>query len=84
VLGGFVSARWSLRPPPAPGFAVGLLLVACQIGAAFGPYPELQAFLDPRLLLLQMIASMSGGLTGTVLVRRAAHIAPAISLGSEL
>lgn len=71
ALGGFVAARWAGRTPPVPGFAVGLLLVACQIGAALGPYPALQMFLDPRLLLLQIIAAISGGLTGTVLVRRA-------------
>ena len=84
ALGGFVAARWAQRTAPVPGFAVGLLLVACQIGAALGPYPALQPFLDPRLLLLQIIAAISGGLTGTVLVRRIGQVAPAISLRSEL
>lgn len=74
-VGGFVATRWGLRTPPAPGFAIGLLLVACQVGATFGPYPELLPFLDPRLLLLQIIAAMSGGLIGAVLVRRSGQAA---------
>lgn len=50
--GGFrCSARWRDTNAPAPGLAVGLLLVASQFGAALGPYPELLALLDPRLLL---------------------------------
>ncbi|HNP73059.1 MAG TPA: hypothetical protein PKK15_18235 [Kouleothrix sp.] len=56
-----------------PGFAVGLLLVACQVGAALGPYPQVQPFLDPRLMLLQIIAAIGGGLAGTVLMRRASQ-----------
>ena len=70
--GGFVAARWASRAAPAPGLAVGVLLVACQLGAAFGPYPAIQPLLDPRLLLLQLIAALGGGLVGMVLVRRAA------------
>lgn len=68
--GGFISARWRDPNAPAPGLAVGLLLVASQIGATLGPYPELAAYLDPRLLLLQLIAAMCGGLSGAVLARR--------------
>ncbi len=71
--GGFVSARWRDTNAPAPGLAVGLLLVASQFGAALGPYPELLALLDPRLLLLQLIAAMSGGLSGAILARRSSQ-----------
>jgi hypothetical protein len=69
-LGGLIAGRWGKRTPPVPGFAVGLLLVACQIGAARGAYPPIQAFVKPALLLIQIIAAISGGMTGTLLARR--------------
>ena len=69
-LGGLISGRWGKRTPPVPGFAVGLLLVACQIGAAHGAYPQIQVFIKPALLLIQIIAAISGGMTGTLLARR--------------
>jgi hypothetical protein len=69
--GGFVASRWGLRPPPVPGFAVGLLVVATQIGLASGYAPELRAYLEPGLTLLQVIAAITGGLIGTLLARRA-------------
>lgn len=72
ALGGTVAARWAGRTAPAPGLAVGVMLVACQLGAAFGPYPAIQPLIDPRLLLLQLIAALGGGMIGMVLVRRAA------------
>jgi hypothetical protein len=71
VAGGFVASRWALRPPPVPGFAVGLLAVATQIGIAAGYAPELRAYLEPSLTLLQVIAAITGGLIGTLLARRA-------------
>lgn len=72
---GFVAARWAGRTPPAPGLSAGVLLVACQVGAALGPYPVIQPYLDLRVLLLQLIAALSGGLIGMVLVRRSAGVA---------
>jgi hypothetical protein len=68
--GGLIAGRWGKRTPPVPGFAVGLLLVACQIGAARGVYPQIQAFISTRLLVIQIIAAISGGMTGTLLARR--------------
>ena len=69
--GGFVASRWGLRPPPVPGFAVGLLVVATQIGVASGYAPELRVYLEPGLTLLQVIAAITGGMIGTLLARRA-------------
>ncbi len=68
---GLIAGRWSLRTPPVPGFAVGMLLVATQIGSAAGAYPELQAFMLPQLLLIQILGAIGGGMTGTLLARRA-------------
>ncbi|HNP85469.1 MAG TPA: hypothetical protein PKK78_04975 [Kouleothrix sp.] len=72
---GCVATRWAVRTPPAPGLAAGVLLVACQVGAALGPYQVIQPYLDLRVLLLQLIAALSGGLIGMVLVRRSAGVA---------
>ena len=69
--GGFVAGRWSIRPAPVPGFAVGLLVVATQIGLAAGYAPELAASIEPGLTLLQVIAAITGGMIGTLLARRA-------------
>lgn len=74
--GGYVAARWSVRSAPAPGLAVGVLLVAFQVGAAFGPYPALLPLISPPVLLLQLIAALSGGLAGAVKARRAEQAAP--------
>jgi hypothetical protein len=68
--GGLIAGRWGTRTPPVPGFAIGLLLVASQIGAARGAYPQIQAFIGPQLLMIQIIAAISGGMTGTLLARR--------------
>jgi len=68
---GFVAGRWGLRPPPVPGFAVGLIIIAVQIGLAFGAAPEIRPYAEPGLLLLQVIAAMAGGRTGALLARRA-------------
>jgi hypothetical protein len=68
---GLVAGRWSARTPPVPGFAVGMLLVATQIGCASGAYPELRAFMLPQLLMLQVVGAIGGGMTGTLLARRA-------------
>jgi hypothetical protein len=71
MAGGFMAGRWGLRPAPVPGFAVGLLLTATQIGLASGYVPELRAYIEPGLTLLQIIAAITGGLIGTLLARRA-------------
>lgn len=68
---GFVAGRWGAWPAPVPGFAVGLLIVATQIGLAIGQLPELRAYIDPSLMLLQVIAAITGGLIGTLQARRA-------------
>jgi hypothetical protein len=73
ITAGFVAGRWGLRPPPVPGFAVGLFIIAIQIGLAFGSAPEIRPYAEPGLLLLQVIAAMAGGRTGALLARRAAH-----------
>ena len=44
---GFVAGRWGLRPPPVPGFAVGLIIIAVQIGLAFGAAPEIRPYAEP-------------------------------------
>ena len=68
---GFVAGRWGAWPAQVPGFAVGLLIVATQIGLAAGYLPELREYIDPSLTLLQIIAAITGGLIGTLLARRA-------------
>ena len=78
--GGFVAGRWGAWPALVPGFAVGLLVVATQIGLATGYLPELRAYIDPSLMLLQVIAAICGGIIGTLQARRAsqpeAHVEP--------
>ena len=71
--GGFVAGRWGAWPAPVPGFAVGLLIVATQIGLAAGYLPELRGYIEPGLTLLQIIAAITGGMIGTLLARRAAQ-----------
>jgi len=68
--GGFVAGRWGAWPAPVPGFMVGLLVVATQIGLATGQLPELRRYIEPSLLLLQVIAAITGGMIGTLLARR--------------
>ena len=71
--GGFVAGRWGAWPAPVPGFTVGLMVVATQIGLATGQLPELRAYTEPRLILLQIIAAITGGMIGTLLARRASQ-----------
>jgi hypothetical protein len=73
-LGGLIAGRWQLRTPPVPGFDIGMLLVASQIGAALGAYPDIGAFIQPQLLIIQVIAAISGGMIGTLLARRAGQV----------
>ena len=78
--GGFVAGRWGAWAAPVPGFTVGLLVVATQIGLATGSIHELRAYIEPNLLLLQVIAAITGGMIGTLQARRAtrpqAHVEP--------
>jgi hypothetical protein len=71
--GGFIGGRWSARPAPVPGFAVGLLIVATQIGLATGQLLDLHAYIEPRLMLLQVIGAITGGMIGTLQARRASQ-----------
>ena len=71
---GFVAGRWGAWPAPVPGFMVGLLVVATQIGLATGEVHELRAYIEPSLLLLQVIAAITGGMIGTLLARRASQL----------
>ena len=73
AVGGFVAGRWGAWPAPVPGFAVGLLIVATQIGLAIGHLLELRAYIEPSLMLLQVIAAITGGMIGTLLARRASQ-----------
>ncbi|HJZ50416.1 MAG TPA: hypothetical protein VKE41_24765 [Roseiflexaceae bacterium] len=70
---GFVAGRWGAWPAPVPGFTVGLMIVATQIGLAAGYFPELREYIDVSLTLLQVIAAITGGLIGTLLARRASQ-----------
>jgi hypothetical protein len=74
--GGLIAGRWGVRTPPVPGFDVGMLLIAAQIGCASGAYPELRAFMLPQLLIIQVIGAIGGGMTGALLARRAGQTQP--------
>jgi len=76
--GGFVAGRWGAWPAPVPGFMVGLLVVATQIGLATGQLPELRGYIEPSLLLLQVIAAITGGMIGTLLARRVGQTEPRV------
>jgi hypothetical protein len=73
LLAGMIAGRWSLPPAPLPGLAVGLHLGAVQIGLAFGVAPSLRPLADVSLVMLQVMAAMSGGLIGTILARHASQ-----------
>ena len=73
--GGFVAGRWGAWPSPVPGFAIGLLIVATQIGLVIGYQPNLRGHIEPSMILLQVIAAITGGMIGTLLARRAGQIA---------
>ena len=74
--GGFVAGRWGAWPAPVPGFTVGLMVVATQIGLATVQLPELRAYIEPSLILLQIIAAITGAMIGTLLARRASQPEP--------
>jgi hypothetical protein len=71
--GGFVAGRWGAWPAPVPGFTVGLMVVATQVGLVTGRLTELRAYIEPSLMLLQIIAAITGGMIGTLLARRASQ-----------
>src|SRR3954451_21420145 len=74
AVGGFVAGRWGAWPAPVPGFAVGLMIVATQLGLAIGQLSELRIYIEPSLMLLQLIAAITGGMIGTLQARRAIHL----------
>jgi hypothetical protein len=47
--------------------------VATQIGLATGYRPELRAYIEPTLMLLQIIAAITGGMIGMLQARRASQ-----------
>jgi hypothetical protein len=73
AVAGVVVGRWSLRAAPMPGLDVGLLIVAVQIGLAFGAAPGLRAIAEPAMVMAQITAALSGGLIGAILARRASR-----------
>jgi hypothetical protein len=78
LVAGWLAARWEPRPVPVPGLAVGLLLGAVQIGLAFGAMPQLRAYADAGLIMIQVAAAMSGGLIGAIAARRASRPRPGL------
>jgi len=81
-VGGFVAGRWGAWPAPVPGFTVGLMIIATQIGLATGLLPALRAYMEPSLMILQIIAAITGGMIGTLLARRVSQ--PAARAEPEL
>lgn len=73
TIGGFVSGRLALRVPPVPGFAVGILSVAFQIGisTAFVYDNTFQIVFTPWLPILEIITAIIGGLVGTLIAHQA-------------
>jgi hypothetical protein len=71
AVGGVIGGRWAMRPAPAPGFAIGLLSVAVQMGLGMRAGGSILTFITIDEALLQIIAAITGGLIGTVLARRA-------------
>lgn len=67
AIGGFVATRWALRPPQVPGFAIGVLGVAVQLGLGLGAGRGLLAFVEPSLAVLEVVAAICGGLIGALL-----------------
>jgi hypothetical protein len=76
LVAGWIAARWESRAVPVPGLSVGLLIGAVQIGLAFGAMPQLRAYADAGLIMIQVAAAMSGGLIGTIAARRATQPQP--------
>ena len=68
--GGFIDGRWSGRPAPVPGLAVGILILAARMGLGLGMHDDLAFYIDPIVAMLELIAAVTGGLMGTIIVRR--------------
>lgn len=69
-VGGFISARWADKPAPIPGLAIGVLILAARIGISLGLHDTMFDYLNPIVALLELIAAVTGGLMGTVVMRR--------------
>ena len=71
--GGFIAGRWAARPAPVPGLAVAMIMLAVRLGLGLGLYDTLFGLVDPGVALLELIAAITGGLMGTMIVRRLTH-----------
>src|SRR5512145_1844311 len=67
AIGGFVATRWALHPPQVPGLTVGLISIAVQIGLGLGIGNIILRIVEPRLIMLELLAALSGGLVGSLL-----------------
>lgn len=71
--GGFIAGRWAAKPAPVPGLAVAIIMLAVRLGLGLGLYDALFGLVDPGVALLELIAAITGGLMGTMIVRRLAQ-----------
>lgn len=82
-LAGFIGSRWSLRPAPIPGLAIGVLALAIRAGLGIGVHDDMLFYIEPTVALLELIAAISGGVVGTLLARRASpKLAPKADWGT--
>ena len=68
--GGFVAGRFAQRPAPVPGMAIGLMVLALRAGIGLGGFNDILLLINPAVALLELIAAITGGLMGTMLMRR--------------
>lgn len=71
--GGFIAGRWAAKPAPVPGLAVAIITLAVRLGLGLSLYDALFGLVDPGVALLELIAAITGGLMGTMIVRRLAQ-----------
>jgi hypothetical protein len=64
AVGGVIGGRWAMRPAPVPGFAIGLLSVAAQMGLGMSASGSILIFVMIEEVLLQIIAAITGGCSG--------------------
>jgi len=68
--GGFVAGRLAQRPAPVPGMAIGVMALALRAGIGLGGFNDMLLLIDPAVALLELIAAITGGLMGTMIVRQ--------------
>lgn len=75
AIGGFVSARLALRIPPVPGFAVGMLSVAFQVGLSIAVgYDNISLIVFTLWFpIVQIMTSIVGGVIGAFIASRASE-----------